>query len=193
MKNHSVPIVLLLLISFIACKQPVKDEVVATTETVDSAEAPDYEAFDQKAGIIRSYIQAHSDEDLEKQKELLSDSLEYSPPYYNGNTWLGKADLLPILKKYHEDFENIKFTEGIVMTDTTAVGMWSGSVYPEDGASTAPDAIRVYGTWTAKHTASGKDVGVKWFALCWLNTDGKITRITEYFDVHGIEAQLKKK
>ena len=192
MKKHRITLVLLLLVTFVACKQPVKEEAETKTETIDAAEAPDYAAFDQKVAIVRSFMQAHGDENLEKQKELLSDTLQWSPPHYNGNKWLGKADYLSALKNYHENFEDIKFTEGIVMVDTTAGGMWSGSVYPEASASTAPDAIRIYGTWNAKHTASGKDVGVKWFGLSWLNADGKIIRMTEYFDVHGIEAQLKE-
>ena len=88
------------------------------------------------------------------------------------------------------NFDNIKFTEGIALADTLANGMWSGSVFPEEGASSTPDAIRIYGTWTATHTESGKDIGVKWFALGFFNDAGKIDQFTEYWDVNGLAVQI---
>ena len=68
--------------------------------------------------------------------------------------------------------------------------MWSGSVFPKENASSAPNAIRQYGTWTATHTESGKEVGVKWFALGFINNDGNIVRWSEYFDVNGLAVQI---
>ena len=68
--------------------------------------------------------------------------------------------------------------------------MWSGSVFPKDQATSTPDAIRVYGTWTATHTASGKEIGVKYFALVFFNDDGKIVQWSDYFDVNGLAVQI---
>ena len=192
MKNQPITLLLLALLVLVACKQPATEETEVVEEIVETieAEGPDYAAFDDKVAIVRSFIKLHSDEDLDQLTELLSDTLKYSPPQYNGNKWLGKADLLSSLKNYHTNFENIAFTEGIVLADTLANGIWSGSVYPEANASSSPDAIRVYGTWTGTHTESQKPIGVKWFALMWANKDGKIVMFTDYFDVHGIAAQL---
>ena len=192
MKKLPITLLLLALMALVACKQPASEETTMVEEIEEkiTSDAPDYAAYNNKVAIIRSFMQAHSDEDLAKQAELLADTLKWSPPYYNGNKYLGKDDYLAVLKQYHDEFENIKYTEGIVMPDTIAAGHWSGSVYPQDGASTAPSSIRIYGTWTAKHTATGKDVGVKWYGIGWTNDDGKIVMMTEYFDAHGIAAQV---
>lgn len=173
-----------------ACQPAVEQSASADEAAMVASEAPDYAAFDKKVAVIRSFIQAHSDEDINAQSALLSDTLKWSPPYYNGNEWLGKEDYVAALQAYHDGYENIKFTEGIAVADTLANGMWSGSVFPEGTATNSPTAIRIYGTWTATHTESGKDVGVKWFALGWVNDAGKVAQFTEYFDAHGLAAQV---
>jgi len=184
MKNQLFILFVLALFTFAACNQT---EVVETSETT---ELPDYAVFDQKVDIMRSFMKAHEDENLEAQKVLMADTLKWGPPYYNGNEWLAKADYVTALQNYHNDYEKIKFTEGVMLADTLVNGMWSGSVFPKDRATNSPDVIRIYGTWTATHTASGKEVGVKWFGLSWINDAGKISQITEYFDAHGLAAQI---
>ena len=95
------------------------------------------------------------------------------------------------LEGYHNGFDNIKFKEGIILQNGDNVGgMWSGSVYPAESASVSADAIRVYGTWTATHTESGKEIGVKYYSIVWVNADDKIASFSAYFDVNGIAAQL---
>ena len=192
MKKVSILVLLLVFISLGACKEAAKKEAIVE-ELETKVAAPDYAAFDAKVATVRAFTTAHGEENLDKISALVADTLQYSPAQYNGNQWLGKAELLEGLKNYHKDFDNIKFTEGIVLADTLAGGMWSGSVFPEATASNSPDAIRVYGTWTATHTATKKEIGVKWFGLFWMNDDGKIARLTVYFDVNGIAAQLAKK
>jgi hypothetical protein len=189
MKNRHLTIIVLVLMLFtlIACNKPATNE---SAESAEKVESPDYAAFDKKVEVIRSFAKAHTDEDMNALKELLSDTLKWSPPYYNGNKWLGKEDYLTVLQNYQNDYENIKFTEGIVLPDTLSNGMWSGSVFPKDNASNKPGVIRIYGTWTAKHTDTGKEIGVKWFALGSINNDGKIVQMNEYFDAHGIAAQI---
>ena len=136
------------------------------------------------------FFKAHGDEDLSAQSALLADTLRWSPPAYNGNKWLGKEELLAALKGYQDNFENIKLTEGIVLQDSIVGGVYSGSVFPKKDASSTPDAIRMYGTWTATHTETQKPIGVKWYGIGWVNKDGKIAMFTDYFDVNGLAAQL---
>ena len=194
MKKLPITLLLLTLIAFVACKQPAGEDtakVVETEEVTKLVDSPDYGAFDDKVAIIRSFTKAHGDEDLAKLSELMADTLKWSPPFYNGNTYLGKEDYLAVLKQYHDDFESISFTEGITLASgDVEPGFWSGSHYPQDKASAKPTSIRSYGTWVGTHTASGKTIGVKWFAIIWHNEDGKIAMVTEYFDVNGIAAQL---
>ena len=191
MKNRHWSLVLMFALIFVSCKQTATEKTTETEDITVVAEKPDYDLFEQKANIVRAFIQAHCDENLEVQNNMLSDTLKWNPPMYTGDQWLGKSDLLPILASYHNDYENIQFKEGIGLPNgETEGGIWSGSVFPEDKANSNPGALRVYGTWTAKHTESGKDIGVKWFGLYWVSDDGIITQTTEYFDVHGLAAQI---
>lgn len=190
MKTKLFTLIIFALLTLTACNQQKSEESKEMMETTAESESPDYAAFDKKVQIIRSLYKAHEDENLEALRGLLADTLKWSPPYYNGNEWLGKTEYLAALENYHKDFDNIKFQEGLTMGDSLVNGMWSGSVFPKDQASSTPDAIRVYGTWTATHTESGKEVGVKYFSLCWINDAGKISQYSNYFDAHGLEAQL---
>jgi hypothetical protein len=156
-------------------------------------DAPNYALFNEKVSVIKSFIKAHSDEDIEAIGSLMADTMKYSPPNYNGNEWLGKEELISTLAGYHQEFDNITFHEGLAGLDdeaNAANAFWSGSVFPEGTGTMIPSIIRGYGTWTAVHSESGKEVGVKWYALIWVNEAGQITRFTDYFDVNGIAAQL---
>ncbi|WP_445384909.1 nuclear transport factor 2 family protein [Robiginitalea sp. IMCC44478] len=189
MKKVHYGLLALVLIGFLNCRE-VNPEMTAETQMTESSLSPDYEAFQKKVEWTRAFIKAHCDEDLAAISEMLADSLVWSPPSYNGNQWLGKEDLLAALKNYHDAFDNIQFEEGIVTADTTAAGFWSGSVYPMESASNSPNIIRVYGTWKATHTESGKDVGVKFYNLISFNEDGKMVSASDYFDANGIAVQL---
>lgn len=184
MKKEFITLVALGLFAFSACKQ------AAPSEEMTKTEAPDYAAFDEKVAVISAFYQAHSDEDLETLSNMIADTLQWSPPQYNGNQWLGKEDLLDALKNYHDNFDDIRFMPGVKTPDTTANGYWSGSVFPEGTATTDPVNIRVYGTWNATHTETGKPIGVKFYALLSVNEDGKITSASDYFDVNGLAVQI---
>ena len=168
----------------IACTPP------PAAEAVEEGEQPNYATFDKNVEAARAFIKAHCDEDLEAMKSMVADTMQWSPPNFNGNEWLGKDEYMAALKSYHDNFENITFTEGITLSDTLANGMWSGSVYPQENANNQPSAIRMYGTWTAKHSELGKEIGVKWFGLGFYNENAKIVRFTEYWDVNGMAVQL---
>ena len=188
MKYQLISVISIALLVAVSC-QPAPEQPAEQP----ASEEPDYALFNKKIEVIRSMFQAHSDENLEALNNLLADTLQWSPPQYNGNQWLGKEDLLAALEAYHNDFDNIQFHEGIAGLDDTAGAnnaFWSGSVFPENTATSSPNILRVYGTWTATHTETGKEIGVKWFSLVWVNEAGQIARFNDYFDVHGIEAQV---
>jgi len=186
MKKQLISLFVLALLVMVGCKETATMEENETTEQ----SAPDQAAFDKKVAVIRAFFKAHADEDLEAQNAILSDTMKWSPPDYNGNQWLGKEDLMAALKGYHDGFDNIKYHEGIVMPDSTANGFWSGSVFPGTNATASANVIRVYGTWSATHTESGKEIGVKFFNLTSINEDGKIVQSSDYFDVNGLAAQI---
>lgn len=187
MKLNVISLALLAMLALYGCKQATEE---STTEMEEVA-SPDYADFDRKVAVIKAFYEAHCNEDLEAQSAMLSDTLQWSPPNYNGNQWLGKTELLAALKGYHDGFDNIRYEAGIVTGDSLAGGFWSGSVFPEATATTTADLIRVYGTWRATHAESGKEIGVKFFSLAGVNADGQIVSASDYFDVGGIMDQVE--
>lgn len=186
MKTKLFAIIMFGVLCLFGCKeQPQEAETVA-----EEAEMPDYDAYNKKVAVLRAFYQAHCDEDLEAQDAMIADDFQWSPPNYNGNQWLGKEEFMTAIKGYHDGFENIKYTEGIVMPDSTVNGFWSGSVFPKELANISSGIIRNYGTWTATHTESGKEVGVKFFSLASVNDEGKIDQSSDYWDVNGLAAQI---
>jgi len=183
MKKRLNYFIVLVLFTLAACQPPATKEDKAKSP---ESELPDYAAFNKKVDVLRSFIKAHENEDLNAQSELMADTLRWSPPFYNGNEWLGKEDYIAVLKNYQDNFENITYTEGISMGDELLDGMWAGSVFPKDQASIKPNAIRLYGTWIATNSETGNEHGFKWYAIAWVNDDGQIAQFTEYFDLGGI-------
>lgn len=165
------------LLLFISCKEASNTDLAAT---------PDYAAFDKKVDVIRAFFKAHCDEDLPVLSALLSDTLKFNPAYNNENKWLGKEDFLAALKTYHENYDNIKYVEGLNRPDSVAAGFYSGSVYPQATATSNPINIRTYGTWTGTYKESGQAVGIKYFALISINEDGKIVVYSDYFDTNSL-------
>ena len=186
MKTKLFTLVMLAVLTLFGCKEQATEPEMAQEES----EAPDYDAYDKKVAVIKAFDQAHCDEDLAAQGAMIADDMKWSPPAWNGNQWLGKEEFMAALKGYHEGFENIKYTAGIDMPDSTVGGFWSGSVFPKETATTASSVIRTYGTWTATHTESGKEIGVKFFSLASVNDEGKIVQSSDYFDVNGLAAQI---
>lgn len=186
MKNQLLTLAFLSLLTLTGCKEAPVEKI----ESTEQKELPDYATFEKNAAVLAKFLKAHSDEDIDAQAALLSDTLKWSPPHFNGNKWLGKEDYLAVLKNYHDNFENIKYTEGIILPNTVGSGNYAGSVYPKDIASSVPNSIRQYGTWTATHTASQKEIGVKWYAISSVHENGKIHMISEYFDANGIAVQI---
>jgi hypothetical protein len=193
MKKLFLSLIAIALLSFIACKESTPAETTETeekTEVEEVAEAPDYDLFNSRVETMKAFYKAHENEDIEAITALLADTLKVSPPNYNGNQLVGKDDFITVLKNYHDNFDNINFTEGIQLGDIQEGGWWSGSVYPEESASVSSNALRIYGTWKATHTESGKEIGVKYYSIAWINDAGKLAQYTAYYDVNGIAVQL---
>lgn len=186
MKTKLFGLLMLAVLTLFSCKEKEQEVEVVVEET----EAPDSADYDKKVAVVRAFYRAHCDEDIDALSSMLSDDMKWSPPAYNGNQWLGKEELIAALQGYHDNFDNIKYAEGLVMPDSTANGFWSGSVFPGQNANASVGVLRVYGTWTAKHTESGKDIGLKFYNLTSVNSDGKIVQSSDYFDVNGLAAQI---
>ena len=191
MKNQLLIIVLALL-TFTACKQAETNEEANTEVEVTEEIVDNTATFEKRLGILRAFIQGHSDENLEAQASYFADTLKWSSPSYSENPWQGKNELMAVLKGYHDNFDNITYTEGITLPNNTGNGFFSGNVYASDGTTvnSGGNAIRMYGTWNATHVESGKTVGVKFFSVASFNDDDKIAMMTDYWNVDGLAAQL---
>ncbi|MGI9549989.1 MAG: nuclear transport factor 2 family protein [Aurantibacter sp.] len=184
-KIQSVFLLVFALLVLVSCKEAATNEEVASTEA-NSSPSADYADFDKKVAAIRALFKAQSDEDLGALSEMLADTIQWSPPNYNDNKWLGKEELLATLKAYHENYDDIKYIEGLVTADSTLGGFFSGSVYPKTSANSTANVIRTYGTWTATHKESGQEVGIKFYSLSTFNEEGKFATHSDYFDINSL-------
>ena len=89
MKKQFFGLIALALLTIVACQQAAE---------VKETEAPDYAAFDSNVAVLKAFIQAHCDEDLEAVGNMMADTLSWSPAVYNGNKQLGKDDFLAQIK-----------------------------------------------------------------------------------------------
>jgi hypothetical protein len=194
MKNQLLIFVFALL-TLTACKEAGTSADTATEESTEvevTEETTDHTAtFNARMAVLEAFFKAHGDEDLAAQEAMLADTLKFSSPRYSESPWQSKEELMTVLKGYHDNFENIKYTPGIVLPNNTANGYFSGNQYSSDGTvNTGGNAIRCYGTWNATHSESGKAIGVKFFTVASFNDDNKIVMFTDYWNVDGLAAQL---
>jgi ketosteroid isomerase-like protein len=185
MKIQLMTVLAFALAVLVSCTETTTTE----TTTTEAEEGPDYAAFDAKADLIRTFFQAHSDEDVEALEGMVAEDFEWSAPNNSGSEHAGKEEFLAAMAAYHEGYDNITFTEGVVTPDSTIGGFWSGSVFPAETATNKPNVIRVYGTWTGIHAASGGDISLKYFSLVSINDEGKISYLSDYFDLAGLIPQ----
>ena len=163
-----------LLFSFISCQQPANNQ-----ELVNSKKQFEINVASFKAKFLEGFAK----EDLELQMSIFADSVKWTSPNAGGEL-LGYEDLKNAAKAYHDNFDNIKYTNA----------MYFGSPVfnsQNDNMGTAdPTYIRTGGVWTNVHTESNKSLKLKWMAVMWFNEDGKIHQITDFMDVSSIPQQI---
>jgi len=195
MKNQLLIFVFALL-TLTACKEAeTNTEAAAPEATTEAAaeESTDHTAtFNARMAVLEAFFNAHGNEDFEAQSAMIADTVKWSSPRYSAdNAWQGKDEFMAAIKGYHDNFENITYTAGIVLPNDTGNGYFSGNQYSSDGTvNSGANAIRCYGTWNAVHSETGKAVGVKFFTVASFNDDNKIAMMTDYWNVDGLASQL---
>ena len=170
---------LLAMLVLIGCKETAESAEAATEEKTTLTD----DDFNSKVELVKALFKAYEDEDLEALSGMLSDSLRYSPASWNDNQWLGKDEFLAMAKATHEAVDNLKFTPGIVLPDTTAGAFFAGRNFPtQQSAPTQIGLIRAYGSWSSTSAESGETNNSKWYGLFALNEEGKFGLISAYFD-----------
>ena len=141
--------------------------------------------------FLDHHVKGFETEDSSLIAEYLADSVKWSPPVWNDNKILGKAEMISIADQYFSEFDNLTFLPGDGGIDSKGA-FWSGSYYSEIGETTPePNGIRIYGTWTGTHTESGATINNKWYAVVAFNEDGKVVMFSDWMDVSGLDAQIE--
>ena len=154
--------------------------------------------FEQQIESFRTFANGFNAENMDLTMSVVSESVQWSPPYYNGGQLLSYEDFQLAVKGYFDNFDNLEFLEGEGPNmnpdaDPNAnSAYWSGSLYSSAMPSSEPNGLRVYGVWKWKHTESGAEGGNKWYGLINFGDDGKITGFSDWMDVNGMTVQIEK-
>lgn len=132
--------------------------------------------FEKNTEMAKAYFKLHEAEDAEAMFEYLHPDMEWHMPGY-GTPLSGIDELKSALKGYQENFDDLSFT----------AEYWLPGVNSDTGI---PDgSTRVYGNWTATHTATGKKVNLTSYHSFEFK-DGKIYRGGDWFDLGGMMNSL---
>ena len=113
---------------------------------------------------------------LDEMSEMYADEMFWSPP--NTTDSLSKADWHSSMKEWHINFENFSFDERLY--------------YPSVDESFVPNGgVRVYGTWSSTHKATGAATKTKYYAVMEYNDEGKVSGTMEWCDLGGVFDQIE--
>lgn len=130
--------------------------------------------YEKNLNTAQKLFALHGEEKLDEQLALVSKDIQIEVPMYGSNELLGYDAYASILKAYHDNFEDVKYT----------AQSWLPGV---DTISLKPDgSVRTYGTWTGKNTITGKDINLKGYWYFNFDTEGKIIAQGDFFDYGGM-------
>jgi len=167
--------------------------VVSCTTTVQGPSVTEEQKakFEQQIDAFKTFTTGFYNEDIDQLMSVVADSVQWTPPQYNGGVLLGYEDFKAAGLYYFENFDEITFNpgEGLVGSD---YAYWSGSLYSEGETNTDPNVMRVYGTWSSVHTETGAPVYNKWYGVVNFNEDNKIATFSDWMDVNGMQVQIQQ-
>ena len=185
MKIKVCGMALIAMLALMGCKETGESATEAPSEEKMALSDDDFNA---KVDLVKALFKAYEDEDLEAISGMLADSLRYSPASWNDNQWVGKDEFLAMAQATHEAVENLKFTPGIVLPDTTAGAFFAGRNFPtQQSAPAEVGLIRAYGSWSSTHSETGEVRNSKWYGILALNEDDKFALISAYFDALDVQ------
>ncbi len=192
MKNFKsiLAIVILAAISY-SCNNSAVQKMMQEPETGIIVSDENKAKFEDQINTFRTFTQAFHDEDINQLMSVVTDSIQWSPPEYNGGVTVGYDGFKAAVLNYFDNFDDITFNEaeGLIGSDNA---YWSGSLYSSGETNTDPNVMRVYGTFSCLHTETGATVYNKWYAVLAFNDDGKIATFSDWFDVSGMQTQIEK-
>ena len=154
--------------------------------------------FEQHIESFRTFAKGFNAEDMEMTLSVVSEDVQWSPPYYNGGQLVGYDEFKSAVQGYFDNFDEIEFMEGEGPNMNPNAdpkensAYWSGSLYSSAIPTDNPDGLRVYGVWKWKHTETGAEGGNKWYGLINFGDDGKISGFSDWMDVNGMAVQIEQ-
>ena len=168
---------ILLIILFVSCQTPTSGVSETNSNT-----------FEQNVQTIKdTWILGFEEENLEKAISFMADSIKWTGP--NGNT-VGMESLKQSIQYWMETFDEMTYSEGDGLPGSVT-GFWGGNTYPVSQAMSAPNNVRMYGTWSMKNTATGKTASTKHYAVLTFNEDGKVHTATEYASFDDVRSSFE--
>ena len=148
------------------------------------------EFYKQQIEAFETFTKGFYNEDIDELMSVVADSVQWSPPQYNGGELLGYEDFKAAGQYYFDNFDEITFNpgEGLIGSD---YAYWSGSLYSQGETNNEPNVMRVYGTWKSTHTETGASVYNKWYGVINFNEDNKIATFSDWMDVNGMAVQIE--
>ena len=147
--------------------------------------------FEQQIEAWETFTNGFNKEDMDLTMSVISDTVMWSPPNYNGNKILGYNEFKDAVQGYFTNFDEIVFKpgEGLIGSDDA---YWSGSLYSSGETNPEPNVMRIYGTWYTKHTETGAPANNKWYGVLNFNKDNKIASFSDWMDVNGMQVQIEQ-
>tara|TARA_B100000927_G_C16160463_1_gene347167 strand:- start:46 stop:558 length:513 start_codon:yes stop_codon:yes gene_type:complete len=141
--------------------------------TLISCQNNDYRAeFEKNTETAKAYFKLHESENSAAMFEYLHPDIEWHMPVY-GAPLAGLNEVKAAVQGYQDAFEDMSFI----------ADYWLPGVNTETGV---PDgSTRVYGTWNATHSETGKKVALTAYHSFEFK-DGKIFRGGDWFDLGGM-------
>ncbi len=130
--------------------------------------------YEKNLATAQKLFVLHGEEKLDEQLALVSKDIQIEVPMYGSNERMGYDAYASMIKAYHDNFEDIKYTAEV----------WLPGV---DTVSLKPDgSVRTYGTWTGKNSVTGKDINLKGYWYFGFDNEGKIIAQGDFFDYGGM-------
>ena len=128
--------------------------------------------FEKNTETVKAYFKLHEEENAAAMFDYLHPDMEWHLPVY-GMEMGGIEEVKAAILGYQSEFDNLNFT----------ANYWLPGVNTETGI---PDgSTRVYGTWKATHTKTGKEVNLSVYHSFEFK-EGKIFRGGDWFDLGGM-------
>lgn len=128
--------------------------------------------FEKNTELAKTYFKLHEEENAEEMFNYLHPEMKWHMPFYGMNMG-GINDVKAAVSGFQKEFDNMKFT----------ADYWLPGVNTNTGE---PDgSTRVYGTWTATHTKTGKRANLTSYHSFEFK-DGKIINGGDWFDLGGM-------